>query len=272
MKQINKIMFKGCRTAAILLAVLIIAAANFTSAFASNIVDKNFGIGLQVRLTTQSGVVSITWQVSSSTLAKGANDFELQYYVGGVQQWQPQVSTDEPSDFGAPILLGGVPDSFCFRMVATKDGMGSILGSGTSGNDPPCAEAPPPSDQDGDGIADVDDNCPFIANPSQRNTDGDGLGDACDSDDDNDGLPDVFEQSNEGLDPLVGSDAKLDFDKDGLNNLKEYQLGTDINNSDSDGDGFNDGVEISNGSDPKNPSSVPHNNPMSWLPLLLDEK
>ena len=272
MKQLNKIIFKCCRITIILHAAMIIAAANFTSVLASDIVDKNFGIGLKVRLTTQSGVVKITWQVSSSTLAKGANFFELQYYVGSVQQWQPQVSTDEPSDYGAPIYLGGVSDSFCFRMVATKDGFGSILGSGTSGNDPPCAEAPPPPDWDGDGIADANDNCPFIANPSQRNTDGDSLGDACDSDDDNDGLPDEFEQSNEGLDPLVGSDAKLDFDKDGLDNLSEYQLGTDINNPDSDGDGFKDGVEIRNGSDPKDDSSFPHNNPMTLLLLLLDEK
>ena len=272
MKHSNKIMFKSCRTAAILHAALIIAATNFTTAFASNIVDRNSGIGLQVRLTAQSGVVAITWQVSSSTLAKGADFFELQYYVGGGQQWQTQVGTDEPSDFGAPILLGGVPDSFCFRMIATRDGTGSILGSGTSGNEPPCAAAPPPPDRDGDGIADVADNCPFIANPTQRNTDGDSLGDACDSDDDNDGLPDVFEQSNEGLDPLVGSDAGLDFDKDGLDNLSEYQLGTDINNPDSDGDGFNDGVEIKNGTDPKDSGSVPRNKPMPWLPLLLDEE
>ena len=80
MKQPKTIIFKGCWTAVILHAALIIAAANFTSAFASNIVDKNLGIRLQVRLTAQSGVVGITWQVSSSTLAKGANFFELQYY------------------------------------------------------------------------------------------------------------------------------------------------------------------------------------------------
>ena len=39
------------------------------------------------------------------------------------------------------------------------------------------------------------DNCPANANADQLNTDGDTQGDACDSDDDNDGLPD-------GMDPL----------------------------------------------------------------------
>jgi hypothetical protein len=46
-------------------------------------------------------------------------------------------------------------------------------------------------DADGDTVADPADNCPSVANPEQTNTDGaaDG-GDACDFDDDNDGVPD----------------------------------------------------------------------------------
>ena len=36
-------------------------------------------------------------------------------------------------------------------------------------------------DRDGDGVSDTEDNCPDVYNPEQGDSDGDGLGDACDS-------------------------------------------------------------------------------------------
>ena len=52
--------------------------------------------------------------------------------------------------------------------------------------------APPATDTDSDGVSDGSDNCPSVANADQVNTDNaaDG-GDACDDDDDNDGIPDA---------------------------------------------------------------------------------
>ncbi|MEE8475535.1 MAG: TIGR03790 family protein [Myxococcota bacterium] len=44
-----------------------------------------------------------------------------------------------------------------------------------------------PDDLDGDGIANRQDNCVDLPNPSQRDTDGDGFGNLCDPDVDNDG-------------------------------------------------------------------------------------
>lgn len=58
------------------------------------------------------------------------------------------------------------------------------------------AAHPEPGDVDGDEVRDEVDNCPFAKNGSQVNTDrtlpgGDGAGDACDDDDDADGVPDA---------------------------------------------------------------------------------
>ena len=49
------------------------------------------------------------------------------------------------------------------------------------------------ADADADGVPDRDDNCTTVANAAQQDFDHDGAGDACDPDDDNDGLADVFD-------------------------------------------------------------------------------
>ena len=46
-------------------------------------------------------------------------------------------------------------------------------------------------DDDGDGVLGQFDNCPTVANADQLNSDGDGFGNACDADDDNDGVIDI---------------------------------------------------------------------------------
>lgn len=48
----------------------------------------------------------------------------------------------------------------------------------------------------------------------------------------------------------VHNAAIVDSDGDGLVNIVEQQLGTDMNNADSDDDGFNDGQEVQSGHDP----------------------
>ena len=63
------------------------------------------------------------------------------------------------------------------------------------------ARHPEPGDVDGDEVGDELDNCPTVKNGSQVNTDGEGEGDACDADDDNDGFPDGSDNCRRVVNP-----------------------------------------------------------------------
>jgi Thrombospondin type 3 repeat len=80
-------------------------------------------------------------------------------------------------------------------------------------------------DTDGDGRPDGADNCVDVSNSDQADTDGDGQGNACDSDDDGDGAPDTSDNC-----PAANAD-QADVDGDGQGDLCDL---------DDDGDGLVD--------------------------------
>ncbi len=78
----------------------------------------------------------------------------------------------------------------------------------------------PECDSDGDGVADVVDNCPSTPNADQTDSDGDGLGDACDDDVDGDGVLNVDDNC-----PTTPNADQTDTDGDTIGNVCDANPG-----------------------------------------------
>jgi len=154
------------------------------------------------------------------------------------------------------------------------DGTGNFVGAGNGGAPTNSFD----SDSDDDGLSDNEEITGangFITNPNSVDTDSDGINDLDErdatigfailtdptkNDTDGDTLLDIWELENmldpndDGLgdgDPNNGEEG--DPDDDLLLNFEEFDLGTDPQNPDTDGDGVRDGDEISDSTDPLDP-------------------
>lgn len=112
---------------------------------------------------------------------------------------------------------GGTSSSANFT-VSDSIAQPSALGTGFSTNYTltPGFQAPP--DFDGDGLKNFLDNCIFEANPDQIDSNGDGYGNRCDADLNNDGVINVIDL---GLlrTRFFTADADADFNGDGVVNV-----------------------------------------------------
>ena len=90
-------------------------------------------------------------------------------------------------------------------------------------------------DTDFDGVADKMDNCPFVVNIDQLDTDQDGKGDMCDTDDDNDGVLDTKDNC-----PKVVNPNQADRDRDGFGDVCDLIALNVLEGLTPNGDGIND--------------------------------
>jgi hypothetical protein len=130
-------------------------------------------------------------------------------------------------DAGRDLTLYAV-----FVADADLDGVADCLDNcGMPGT--PLVSNPGQTDSDGDGLGDACDNCPGVANPGQQDVDGDGAGDACDpcpsdaaNDQDNDGFcvgpgfnpPKVGDHDNC---PFISNASQADANDNGIGDACE---------------------------------------------------
>jgi len=98
-------------------------------------------------------------------------------------------------------------------------------------------------DDDGDGVLDTVDNCPWIYNPLQADSDHDGIGDACANDADSDGTPDYSDCDPHDPDVYPGNREFCD----GKDNNCDGEV--DEGFGDRDGDGIKDCVDLDDDGD-----------------------
>ena len=112
------------------------------------------------------------------------------------------------------------------NLLEESDALGNPKRSYVYLNNIPLAIIDPPNpaiDSDGDGVINGNDNCTLVANPDQRDSDGDGLGNPCDPDFNNDNIVNAADLAYLKLN-FFSNDPHADLNGDGFVNAADLAI------------------------------------------------
>ncbi|MCW1914956.1 hypothetical protein OJ996_15310 [Luteolibacter sp. GHJ8] len=182
------------------------------------------------------GVVVGLNPVSDPVLALASPPLDRYFVPPGRVRWEVEL-TGGMNAAGVPLAraLGTAPADYAWpagdeMSPARFAGASNAMNPFENTADPLGVTPGGPPDYDQDGVPDEVDA--FPGDPAESvDSDGDGIGNHADPDDDNDSMPDVWELQY-GLNPLL-ADGDRDADFDGFTNFQEYEADTNPRNGSS---------------------------------------
>ncbi len=180
-----------------------------------------------------AGTVFITWHMRKTNL--NGNGVGGKLFVDGREVDSAVIAGNDGTGVTRDVIAAVSVGSFVDLALTPNGHDGSDGSANWLRID---SEVPPQPDTDGDGVFDVVDNCPTVANAGQENSDGDSLGDACDN------CRTVSNEDQADVDRDGVGDACQDSDGDGRPDaVDNCPAVANADQRDADGDGFGDACD-----------------------------